>query len=337
MNIRISFIIPAYNASSTIVHCLDSIYTLELPEQSFEVIVIDDCSKDNTITIVEEYAKQHNNLTLLRQTKNQRQGAARNRGICIAQGKYIAFADADDEIVAEGVMKALCAMKKSNADICYYDFEYEMPKGIWHKWSMPKDIQNKILSSADYLNNYYTCDYNAPWRTLYRTNFLRGCNILFEEGVRWEDCDWTVKVYSKATGIQHVDGIGYRYRYGENATSRQKTIQAMYERILAGVRLLKFSEECQIDGLKETLYDEALSHYISAELRLRNLTKYKFMDIKELFNKFEPNELAYISQHATKWVYFVSTYTICIKSILFFACPIAKIGRRMMKLKRELL
>ena len=333
----LSVIIPAYNACKTIEHCLDSIYTIGLPEQEFEVIVIDDCSQDNTVAVIDEYAKQHTNITLLRQPKNQRQGAARNRGISIAQGKYIAFVDADDEMVASGIMNALHGVKKSNVDICYYDFEYEMPKGIWHKWSKPEDIQNKSLSSFDFLNDYYTCDYNAPWRTIYRTEFLKASNILFVEGVRWEDCDWTVKVYATANEIQFVDGVGYRYQYGENATSRQKTIQAMYERVLAGVRLLKFSEECRIPGLQKTLHKEAMHAYINAELRIRSLTKYKFVDIKNLLNKFKLDELAYISQHTTKWLRFLTTNLICSQSILFFACPIAAMGRKLMQLKRKLL
>ena len=91
-----SFIIPAYNASSTIVRCLDSIYTLGLAEQDFEVVCIDDCSTDNTIEVIEHYAKKHSNITLLRQARNHRQGAARNRGVSIAKGEYIVFVDSYD-------------------------------------------------------------------------------------------------------------------------------------------------------------------------------------------------------------------------------------------------
>ena len=111
-----SFIIPAYNASSTIVRCLDSIYALALREADFEVIVIDDCSKDNTIAVTEQYANQHTNLTLLRQSENHRQGAARNRGIAIAKGKYIVFVDSDDE-TNFGVLNALQLAEKHELDM----------------------------------------------------------------------------------------------------------------------------------------------------------------------------------------------------------------------------
>ena len=111
-----SFIIPAYNASTTIIRCLDSIYTLGLLEQEFEVICIDDCSKDNTIKVIEQYAKQHTNLTLLSQIENHRQGAARNRGVAIAKGKYIVYIDSDDES-DKGILQALQLVEEHNLDI----------------------------------------------------------------------------------------------------------------------------------------------------------------------------------------------------------------------------
>ena len=83
----VSFIIPAYNAADTIVRCLESIYGLSLKRDEFEVIVIDDCSTDNTCEIVSKYQSQHPNITLLKQPKNNRQGAARNRGVKVAEGE----------------------------------------------------------------------------------------------------------------------------------------------------------------------------------------------------------------------------------------------------------
>lgn len=101
--------------------------------------------------VLRTYASKHPNMIVLNQEVNQRQGAARNRGIDVAKGEYIAFCDADDTIVAEGVMNALKAVAQTKADICYFDFEYEQPAGEWHFWEMPKETRNAIMSSGEYL------------------------------------------------------------------------------------------------------------------------------------------------------------------------------------------
>ena len=89
----VSVIIPAYNASTTLRACLDSIRSQSLCE--WEAIIVDDGSTDSTSDIVKEIQKQDPRFRLIVQ-KNMRQGAARNAGIEVARGKYIALLDADD-------------------------------------------------------------------------------------------------------------------------------------------------------------------------------------------------------------------------------------------------
>ena len=108
-----SFIIPSYNSAQTVDRCLDSIYAMSLKLDEFEVIFIDDTSTDNTCDIVVEYQP---NLSLLKQPKNNRQGAARNRGLKVAKGDYICFLDSDDA-VKEGLVAAIRLAKEKEADM----------------------------------------------------------------------------------------------------------------------------------------------------------------------------------------------------------------------------
>ncbi len=87
----VSVIIPIYNASSLLERCLNSVFQ-QIGGFELEVICIDDGSTDNSVTIIEQYAKP---VILLKQA-NQGPAAARNKGIEIATGKYLAFLDADD-------------------------------------------------------------------------------------------------------------------------------------------------------------------------------------------------------------------------------------------------
>jgi len=336
---KLSYIIPVYNAASYIQKTLDGIYSLPLSSEEFEVIVVDDCSTDNTWVALKGYVKTHPNLVVLHLEKNQRQGAARNRGIDIAKGEYIAFCDADDEVVSEGVMNALLAVEKSYADICYFDFEYEKPNGEWQLFEMPQETRNKILSASEYLNNYYTCYYNAPWRNLYRTDFLRKTGVRFVEGVRWEDCDWTVKVYAKAKEIQFVDGVGYRYAWNGTATSKQADAQAMVEQLKAGIRLAIFAEEIKTSfpGLSKVLSEEATYRYVIQNIRLRNLTKFSASDIRYVYNNVSAAEWEEIGMLCMPmWERLVVQYHTLALLILCAACPLAAIGRKVMEIKRKI-
>ena len=329
----LSFIIPAFNASETIESCLNSIYSL-LGDASFETIVIDDCSSDDTVLVLNKYASTHPNLSIITQKENKRQGAARNKGISRAQGDYIAFVDADDFIKKDGILNALHAVRESDADICYFDFIYEQPKGHWTLSPLPNELRNRVLTSQEYLNKYYTTSYNGPCRTLYRTSFIKSIDIRFVEGVRWEDCDWTVKVYSLAKTIQFVDGVGYCYAYNENSTSYQNSVTAMAERVFAGLRLLEFSKDVQqkLPGLAQTIYVEGRYAYVLNTIRLRNLTKYAATDIFKLRNvigRDNRNRLL-----AFRWPIWESLFLkngLAASLILFFACPIAHVVRAIIK------
>lgn len=334
----LSYIIPVYNGRKFIGFCLDSIYSLSLQEEEFEVVVIDDCSTDNTLSILNEYASRHSNMVVLHQEVNLRQGAARNRGIDIAKGEYIAFCDADDTIVADGVMNALKAVEKSHVDVCYFEMEYQNGKDNgWHLVEMPYATHNVIISSKTYLENYYTCYYNGPVRCLYRAEFLKSTNIRFVEGVRWEDCDWTVKVYAQAKTIQFVDGVGYRYAFNEKSVSKQRSVKAMSERVYAGLRLIKLGDEVreQMPSLSKTISDEGKNYYVDDTIRLRNLTKYSSKQCAELIENIGEDHLNALARYSwPAWDSFFINHSHLSKLILLFACPLAGVGRKIVNTLR---
>lgn len=334
---RLTVIIPVYNGADCVAHCLDSVYALPLSADELEIIVVDDCSTDNTLQVLSDYALLHPNLHILRQGHNMRQGAARNRGIDVAQGEYIAFVDADDEIVADGFVNALAAVAKSKADICYFDFEYQDDSGAFHLFNMQEETRNTIMSAERYLNEFYTCWFNGPVRNLYRTDFLRATGIRFVEGLRWEDCDWTVKVYAQADKVQFVDGVGYLYLCNPKSTRGDVSAKTMTERILAGCRLLTFAQQTSLSGLSHTITEEARYRYIENVLRLRNLTKYSVKDIC-LMNRHIGNANWQILYDYTWsiWGEFYLRFRPLAMCFLFFACPIARVCRRIIAIIRHL-
>ena len=231
-----SFIIPAYNASTTIVRCLESIYTLGLSEQEFEVICIDDCSKDNTIEVIEQYAKQHTNLTLLCQAENHRQGAARNRGVAIAKGKYIVYVDSDDES-AKGVVDALQLAEKNDLDmVAMHYVNVDEHGNITEK--EPITLDGVFTGVELQTKQPYWCTGPVPY--VYKTSFLQQVNYPFISDVLFEDSDYvTVHLYH-AKRMMYSAQCAYRVHYNATSTTHTTTYKHVADYVLLGTRMLKF-------------------------------------------------------------------------------------------------
>lgn len=109
----ISVIIPLYNAEKYLSDCLDSL--LDQTFSDFEIIVVDDCSTDNSVAIVESYAPKFNGRLILTATKKNSGNAgytARNKGFLFSRGEYVFFMDADDMIIEtalEELYKNVCS------------------------------------------------------------------------------------------------------------------------------------------------------------------------------------------------------------------------------------
>lgn len=234
--LQLSFIIPAYNASNTIARCLDSIYTLQIDEADYEVICIDDCSTDNTVEIIEEYAQNHNNLILLCQSENHRQGAARNRGLTIAKGKYIVFVDSDDEI-ANGLLNALQLAEEHNCDMVIMHYVHLDE----HNNTLKKEyIAMDGVFTGGQLQMQYPYYETAPWSYIYSSNFIRQVNYSFVENVIFEDSDFvTIHLYH-ARRIMYSTECAYINHYNMTSTIHTFTYKHIADYILLGNRMLKF-------------------------------------------------------------------------------------------------
>ena len=235
---RFSVIIPAYNAQATIYRCLDSVYALPVAEEDFEVIVIDDCSTDNTVSLVETFGRNHPNLSLLLQSQNHRQGAARNRGMSVAQGNYIVFLDSDDEL-DQGVVTALEWADKGGLDMTIMKgISVNLEGQVWKSMELP--YREGTLFSGQSLqaeHPFWSC---GPVLYVYRKSFLDRVEYPFAEDVLYEDSDFVSVHLYYAERMGYSPSVAYRIHENPSSTTRTISFKHVCDYALLGTRLLRF-------------------------------------------------------------------------------------------------
>lgn len=143
----VTIITPCYNSADFVALTINSV--LEQSYTNWELIVIDDKSKDNTTAVIETYAQQHNNIKLIKLEQNGGVANARNVGLAEAKGKYIAFLDSDDIWLKDKLAKQIAYMEEKNLPMtfCAYQRIDEAGAVISGKIEVPNSVNYKKLLS----------------------------------------------------------------------------------------------------------------------------------------------------------------------------------------------
>ena len=217
----LSIIVPVYNVEKYIRACIESIFKQGLDDDSFEVIIVNDGTKDRSMEMIADIISQHKNITVINQD-NQGLSVARNNGIAAAKGKYILMPDTDDLLIGNSLPKLLETAIKTQADIIVADFLNLTDEDINNIKKSPlqkkefvyKEKTNEELFLQDL--NPYQC---YVWRTLFRREFLLKENIRFVPGIYIQDVPFTHECYLKADKCIRTTWLLNIYRRGhESAT-----------------------------------------------------------------------------------------------------------------------
>lgn len=196
--IKVSVIVPVYNAKDYLKRCLDSICNQTLND--IEIICIDDCSTDGSLDILYNYQKKDKRVRVITCNKNGGESVARNIGLKNAVGRYIAFVDNDDKIDLDFYEKLYKRAIETKADITkaeFYSIDYNGKK-------YKTENQNNDLEENKYLFFY-------PWWTaIYKHSFLKNNNIKLPEGFLISgDIIFLNEAILKANKLAVVNGTYY--------------------------------------------------------------------------------------------------------------------------------
>lgn len=212
--LKVSVIIPMYNAERYIELCLESVKKQTLKD--LEVIVINDGSTDNSLQIVQSYSSKIPNLRILN-SKNCGAGHARNMGLAIAKGEYIKFLDADDELATPDTLKTIYDVASSNgSDVLVGKYYTHIGKiNLSSAYQTLGQKQSGIINLEE--NKSY------PFQELpgIGDKFFRREHIgklRFPE-MKWEDLAFTPVLMADAKNLYFLDEVVYNYRMRPNNTT----------------------------------------------------------------------------------------------------------------------
>lgn len=228
LNPTVSIIVPIYNASEYLDKCLQSLIDQTLND--IEIICIDDCSTDDSWSIVERYAKKDPRIKAFQNKTNQKQGLTRNRGIDIATGKYVAFVDSDDFVNVDMYERMYTNAVKSDRDICCCFINYHFLNGKDQRVvpfnQTDEDLLQKYLLQRTVYFDTDREDWNkynptSPCDKLYKRSFLNKYNIRFFDNrtVLVEDLTFNFQCFINNPSISVEYFYPYNYVRREVSTS----------------------------------------------------------------------------------------------------------------------
>lgn len=252
--IMVSVIIPVYNAEKYIEECLDSV--LNQTMNQLEIICIDDGSTDDSLQILQNYQRADSRMKLYSQ-KNQGAGPARNRGLKEAEGKYVAFVDADDFWHDDFALEKIVRAAEVHQSIVtgafwgnYKDGRYT--RSPFHGKYFENGSDGEQIDFQDEQSGFHY------WSYLFRRDYLIHNNLFFPPYYRFQDPPFLVRILEKVRSyfVIPVDWYCYRMVYKAVLSTQEKTVD-----FLKGViDVLNIAQKHNFHTLSSEMFAEVNAH-----------------------------------------------------------------------------
>ncbi|MCR5636950.1 MAG: glycosyltransferase [Clostridiales bacterium] len=302
----ISVIVPVYNAEKTLEYCIRSI--LEQTFEDFELLLIDDGSKDRSAEICDAFAEKDNRITVIRK-ENGGVSSARNTGIKNASGKYICFADSDDYISNKYLQALIDAKNKySNSDNIWCGFQtvdgYDNPR-INHTAIFDDNVPVSVLSRDRIMTIHEKWLDSGPYCKLYSKSIIEDNNLLFPQDLSLgEDLVFNFEYLDRTNGkIVIINQPLYNYVFCNGSLSNRyySNMFEIYKRINSVMHSCVKKWNCDASEVSKLYnacffkYEVVLRNTFCKESKIKNKVKYnkEILKSEEFTTAFE-NSNCYI-------------------------------------------
>lgn len=236
--VQLSIIIPVYNVEDYLEKCLMSCMNIGLPISSYEVIVVNDGSPDNSLAIANRLAAKYNNIKIYSK-ENGGLSSARNYGLERAKGSYIWFFDSDDYVVITTLNKVIRNAIKADLDILFFNWLKVMPNGSL----VNNDNQFKLDSDTSVMSGYQVFDllngmYFAP-RFIFKKDLFE--NKKFEQGMYYEDIHLIPELLISSKKVQGYKTTLFHYLQRSGSILNSKNTKLVTDSLAVSIKYKKLS------------------------------------------------------------------------------------------------
>lgn len=220
----LSIVVPVFNKQKYLETTFKSIAGLNYANK--EVLLVDDCSTDKSLSMCEAFAQENSDVTVIKHSKNGGLSAARNSGFAKAKGDYILFWDADDILTADGVREIILEIMEDNSDI---------GTGIATRGGKILDhykTDDILVRNLPFAAGQSTLKTTSTCFKIYKSSFLRAHNLSFVPKLYLQDAEFNYRAFSLANGITTTNTIIGEYVSADDswgATVTSARLESIFE------------------------------------------------------------------------------------------------------------
>jgi len=263
MAVLISVIIPVFNGEKYLDRSLAGVLSQSVDD--IEILLLDDGSADGSLALCRDYEQKHPDVIRVFTHENMGVANTRNKGVRLANGKYVMFLDQDDFFDPGYIETFLEAAEKNDADVVIGG--YRRP-----------DKEGKIRFTVRPTDEEYIRYKNLQaWAKIHRTDFLKDNDIFLFPNSIGEDIPFTLRENALAARSVVIDYVGYNWYYNEESVTH--TVQTGLERNIEGIRNL-------LGEIHLTKTDNPLFEYVVIKTVIYLLLACGRVDTRDVFKKY---------------------------------------------------
>lgn len=341
MEVEVSIIVPVYNEEKYIKRCINSIMLQQL--DSFEIVIVDDCSTDGTCLIVEELAQKHKQIVFFRNDRNYGAGYTKNRALSLCRGKYVCFVDSDDFLFGNSLNQVYKLAEKEGTDDIFYQSKLIDEEKVSLENSTDNDctdiiIENIFEAGIGYLEEMITRRKLtvSAWHHFFKREVLTP-EIRFYENSINDDFAFAILLLLRVgkTAIVKNEMYVYMQRKKGNITSVAKTRSLVMETYIHAIELRKILvSKCIKGDLADELFIYMLVILLNDYYKKREICESEYREVLELINRdnvknlfdkaekqsqygiVNPQKLKQLSNYSKVYIYGSGNYGIDLYRIL---------------------